>query len=113
MEREDTEEEGPDPGPLEVQIPAISPHLLCLPGHADAIFLDYCQQVSLPYSSEQKETFQFRTTRKVQVFGVCCEPLCRQVFFLIDEAQHAGKGAMVVCSLLHAFFPCMDRIVGI
>eukprot|EP00731_Ephydatia_muelleri_P004661 Em0002g837a len=26
------------------------------------------------------------------------------VFFLIDEAEHAGKGAMVVCSLVHAYF---------
>ena len=33
------------------------------------------------------------------MFGVCCEPLCRQVFFLIDEAEQVGKGAVV-----HAFF---------
>lgn len=65
---------------------------------------DYCQQVSLPYSSQQRGTFYFKSARKVQIFGVCCEPLCRQVFFLIDEAEHAGKGAVVVCSLLHAFF---------
>ena len=65
---------------------------------------DYCQQVSLPYSSQQRGTFYFRTPCKVQVFGVCCEPLCRQVFFLIDEAQQAGKGAVVVVSLVHAFF---------
>ena len=65
---------------------------------------DYCQHVSLPYSSQQRGTFYFRTPRKVQVFGVCCEPLCRQVFFLIDEAEQAGKGAGVVVSLVHAFF---------
>ena len=65
---------------------------------------DYCQQVSLPYSSQQRGTFYFKTPRKVQVFGVCCEPLSRQVFFLIDEAQQAGKGAVVVVSLVHAFF---------
>ena len=65
---------------------------------------DYCQQVSLPYSSQQRGTFYFRTPRKVQVFGVCCEPLCRQVFFLIDKAEQAGKGAVVVVSLVHAFF---------
>ncbi|KAL5493394.1 hypothetical protein EMCRGX_G014570 [Ephydatia muelleri] len=57
---------------------------------------DFCQQVSIPYSSQQRGTFYFRTARKVHVFGVCCEPLCRQVFFLIDEAEHVGKGAMVV-----------------
>ena len=65
---------------------------------------DFCQQVSIPYSSQQRGTFYFRTARKVHVFGVCCEPLCRQVFFLIDEAEHVGKGAVVVVSLVHAFF---------
>ena len=65
---------------------------------------DYCQHVSLPYSSQQRGTFYYRTPRKVQVFGVCCEPLCHQVFFLIDEAEQAGKGAVVVVSLVHAFF---------
>eukprot|EP00731_Ephydatia_muelleri_P019560 Em0012g385a len=65
---------------------------------------DYCQHVSLPYSSQQRGTFYFRTPHKVQVFGVCCEPLSRQVFFLIDEAEQAGKGAVVVVSLVHAFF---------
>ena len=65
---------------------------------------DYCQHVSLPYSSQQRGTFYFRTPRKVQVFGVCCEPLCHLVFFLIDKAEQAGKGAGVVVSLVHAFF---------
>ena len=65
---------------------------------------DYCQHVSLPYSSQQRGTFYFRTPCKVQVFGVCCEPLSRLVFFLIDEAELAGKGAVVVVSLVHAFF---------
>ena len=65
---------------------------------------DYCQQVSLPYSSQQRGTFYFRTPRKVQVFGVCCEPLSRQVFFLVHKAEQIGKGAVVVVSLVHAFF---------
>ena len=65
---------------------------------------DYYQQVSLPYSSQQQGTFYFMTCRKVQVFGVCCEPLFYQVFFLIDEAEQVGKGAVVVDSLVHAFF---------
>lgn len=66
--------------------------------------LDFCQQVSLPYSSQQRGTFYFRTPRKVQIFGVCSEPLTRQIFSLIDEAESIGKGAIVVTSLLHAFF---------
>ena len=65
---------------------------------------DYCQQVSLPYSSQQWGTFYFRTPHKVQVFGVCCEPHFHEVFFLIDEAEQVGKGAVVVVSLVHAFF---------
>ena len=35
---------------------------------------------------------------------MCCEPLCHQVFFLIDEAEQASKGTVVVVSLVHAFF---------
>ncbi|KAL5484206.1 hypothetical protein EMCRGX_G020665 [Ephydatia muelleri] len=64
---------------------------------------DYCQQVAIPYSSQQRGHYFFRTPRKVQVFGVCCEPLKRQVFFLIDEAEKIGKGAMSVVSQVHAF----------
>ena len=41
---------------------------------------------------------------KVQIFGVCCEPIGCQVFFLIDESEQAPKGANTVVSLLHAFF---------
>ena len=33
-----------------------------------------------------------------------CEPLSRQVFFLVDKAEQVGKGAVVVVSLVHAFF---------
>lgn len=57
---------------------------------------DYCQQVSLPYSLQQHGTFYFRTPHKVQVFGVCCEPLSCQMFFLIDETEQGGKGVAVV-----------------
>ena len=65
---------------------------------------DYCQQLTIPYSSQQRGTIYFRTPRKVQVFGVCCEQLARQVFFLTDEAEQIGKGAVAVVSQLHAFF---------
>ena len=65
---------------------------------------DFCQNVSIPYSSQQRGTFYFVSPRKVQIFGVCCEPLCRQVFFLIDESEQIGKGSNSVVSLLHAFF---------
>ena len=65
---------------------------------------DYCQQLTIPYSSQQRGSIYFRTPRKVQVFGVCCEELTRQVFFLTDEGEQIGKGAIVVVSQLHAFF---------
>ena len=65
---------------------------------------DFCQNVSIPYSSQQRGTFYFVSPRKVQIFGVCCEPLSRQVFFLIDESEQIGKGSNSVVSLLHAFF---------
>ena len=62
---------------------------------------DYCQQ-RWYYHSVHSSEVQFISEH--QVFGVCCEPLSRQVFFLIDEAQQVGKGAAVVVSLVHAFF---------
>ena len=65
---------------------------------------DYCQQVSLPYSSQQRGKFYFQTPQKVQVFGACAEALGRQVFFLIDKSEQIGKGSNTVVSLLHAYF---------
>eukprot|EP00731_Ephydatia_muelleri_P015582 Em0009g6a len=56
-----------------------------------------------PFTSHAHLDMQMQTPCKVQVFGVCCEPLSRQVFFLIDEAEQAGKGAVVMVSLVHAF----------
>ena len=89
---------------LESRAPAVSFQLTHLPGHADAVLFNYCQQVSLPYSSQQRGTFYFRTPHKVQVFGVCCELLSSQVFFLVDESEQVGKGVVAVVSLVHAFF---------
>ena len=55
---------------------------------------DYCQQVSLPYSSQQCGTFYFKTSHKVQVFGMCCEPLSHQVFFLNQEAEQVADNCV-------------------
>lgn len=65
---------------------------------------DLCLNVSIPYSSQQRGTFYFVSPLKVQVCGVRCESLCRQVFFLIDESEQIGKGSNSIVSLLHAFF---------
>ena len=37
------------------------------------------------------------------MFGICCEPLSKQVTFIIDEACSTGKGADTVISYLHYF----------
>lgn len=46
----------------------------------------------------------FKTARKCAVFGICCEPISKQVTYLIDEACTTGKGADTVISFLHHFF---------
>lgn len=65
---------------------------------------DFAQQVFYPYSSQQRGKEFFKTARKCHVFGVCAEPISRQVFFLLDESEWVGKGARTVISLLEAFF---------
>ena len=60
---------------------------------------DYCQQVSLPYSSQPRGTFYFRTRTGCLVCVVSrCATRCS------DEAEQAGIGAVVMVSLVHAFF---------
>ncbi|KAH3815979.1 hypothetical protein DPMN_144519 [Dreissena polymorpha] len=47
----------------------------------------------------------FKTPRKCQCFGVCCESSGTQIFYLVDEAfQSIGKGANSVTSMLHHHF---------
>jgi hypothetical protein len=65
---------------------------------------DFAQQVFYPYSNQQRGKAFFKVARKCHIFGVCAEPLPRQVFFLIDESEIIGKGSRVVISLLDAFF---------
>ena len=64
---------------------------------------DYAQQVHFPSSPQQPGSLFFKTPRKCAVFGVCCEPLSKQVTYLIDEACGTGKGADTVISYLHHF----------
>ena len=60
---------------------------------------DFCVNVSIPFSSQQRGTFYFVSPRKVPVFGVCYEPLCRQAFFSIDECEQIGKSSGIWCLL--------------
>ena len=43
------------------------------------------------------------------IFGICCEPLSKQVTYPIDEACNTGKGADTVISYLHHFFEVHAR----
>ena len=63
---------------------------------------DYAQQVHYLSSPQQPGSLYFKTARKC-VFGICCEPLSKQVTYLIDEACSTGKGADTVISFLHHF----------
>ncbi|XP_062610795.1 uncharacterized protein LOC134272593 [Saccostrea cucullata] len=65
---------------------------------------DYAQQVHFPHHAQQVGPIFFKTPRKCNVFGVCCEGSGKQVFYLIDEAENTGKGANSVISMVQHFF---------
>ena len=65
---------------------------------------DFAQQLSYPYEDQQVGPIYFKTPRRAQLFGVCCEGIPRQVNYLIDEADFIEKDANTVISLLHHFF---------
>ncbi|XP_052237218.1 uncharacterized protein LOC127848671 [Dreissena polymorpha] len=66
---------------------------------------DYSQQVFYPQQAQAVGPMYFKTPRKCQCFGVCCESSGTQIFYLVDEAfQSVGKGANSVTSMLHHHF---------
>ena len=65
---------------------------------------DFAQQVRYPYEDQQVGPIYFKTPRKAQLFGVCCEGIPRQVNYLIDEADFPEKGSNTVISLIDHFF---------
>lgn len=65
---------------------------------------DYAQQVHYPHYAQQVGPLFFKTPRKCQCFGICCEGSGTQIFYLVDEAQHSNKGANTVTSMLHHHF---------
>ena len=65
---------------------------------------DYAQQLHYPVNAQQAGPEYFKTARKCNLFGVCCEPRSYQVNYLIDEADDIGKGADATVSMLHHFF---------
>lgn len=65
---------------------------------------DYAQQLHYPVNAQQTGPEYFKTARKCNLFGVCCEASSFQVNYLIDEADDIGKGADATVSMLHHFF---------
>ena len=65
---------------------------------------DMAQQVHYPSDPLQPGPMYFLTPRKCTIFGVCCEAIPRQIFYLTDEAADTGKGANCIISRLHHFF---------
>ena len=53
---------------------------------------DYAQQIHFPSSPQQPGSIFFKTPRKCGVFGICSEPLSKQVTYIVDEACTTGKG---------------------
>jgi len=58
---------------------------------------DFAQQLHYPFFDPQVGPIFFKTPRKAQLFGICCEGIPRQYNYLIDEAHSLEKNAIVVC----------------
>ena len=65
---------------------------------------DFAQQFQYPFEDQQVGPIYFKTPRRAQLFGVCCEGSSRQINYLIDEADFLEKNANTVISLLDHFF---------
>jgi hypothetical protein len=65
---------------------------------------DFAQQFNYPFEDQQVGPIYFKTPRRAQLFGVCCEGTPKQINYLIDEADFTEKNANTVISLLDHFF---------
>lgn len=65
---------------------------------------DFAQQLHYPFEDHQVGPIYFKTPRRAQLFGVCCEGIPKQINYLIDEADFLEKNANTVISLLDHFF---------
>lgn len=65
---------------------------------------DFAQQIQYPFEEQQVGPIFFKTPRKAQLFGVCCEGSQEQVNYLIDESDFTEKNSNTVISLLDHFF---------
>ena len=65
---------------------------------------DFAKQLQYPYEDQQVGPIYFKTPRRAQLFGVCCEGIPKQINYLIDEADLPDKGSNTVITLLDHFF---------
>ncbi len=65
---------------------------------------DFAQQLHYPFEEQQVGPIFFKTPKKVQLFGICCEGIPRQYNYLINEEYSPEKNANTVISLLDHFF---------
>ena len=61
---------------------------------------DHAQFVHIPL---QPGPAYFKTARKCEIFGLCCEGSRIKTNYLIDEAESIGKGANSIISYLHHY----------
>ena len=64
---------------------------------------DHAQLVHIPSNPLQPGPAYFKTARKCEIFGICCERSRIQVNYLIDEGESIGKGANSIISYLHHY----------
>ena len=91
--------------------PAAPPHNPCSNNLKKVHYtFDFAQNVSLPHTSRQVGPLYFKSPYKVQLFGVNCEAIPRQVNYLLGEKDTIGEDGKkshnpnTVVSLLHHFF---------
>ena len=65
---------------------------------------DFAQQLHYPFEEQQVGPIFFKTPRKAQLFGICCEGMYQKYNYLIDEEHFPEKNANTVISLLDHFF---------
>ncbi|MCP4399219.1 MAG: hypothetical protein GY801_18195 [bacterium] len=87
-------------GPRQRRTPC-KPNYRSIPMHYS---WDFAQQIYYPYEDQQVGPIYFKTPRRAQLFGVCCEGIPRQVNYLIDEADFLDKSSNTVISLVDHFF---------
>ena len=75
-------------------------------GNVDCSMLysfDHAQLVHIPCNPLQPGPTYFKTARKCEIFGICCEGSRIQTNYLIDEAESIGKGANSIISYVHHY----------